>query len=229
MTAIVLVHGALGDASTLTPLADHLEALGASRPRTLELAGHGTSAGAAPFSIERFAEQLADAVDEPSIVFGYSMGGYVALHLAATVPGLLAGVVTLGTKLAWSPEVALREGAMLDPVAMRAKVPNFADRLAARHSALGWETVCVATRDLMTALGDRPLVGPDALAAIAVPVTLMVGDRDATVTVEETLATARALPDGGCAVLPRTPHPIERAPLDAVARGILSLTEPAGR
>lgn len=223
MTALVLVHGALGDARTLEPLAERLVALGAPAPRLVELAGHGRTPGDVPFAIEGFAAQLADAITTPSVVFGYSMGGYVALHLAATVPGLLAGVATLGTKLAWSPEVAMREGAMLDPSAMQTKVPKFASALAERHTALGWEAVCAATRPLLDRLGTRPLVTPEALAAIAVPVTLMVGDRDPTVSVEETLAAARALPDGGCLVLPRTGHPLERAPLDDVARAVLAL------
>jgi hypothetical protein len=45
-------------------------------------------------------------------------------------------------------------------------------------------------------------------------VRVMVGDRDAMVSVEESAAAARALPAGELAVLPRTPHPIEQVRLE---------------
>jgi hypothetical protein len=42
----------------------------------------------------------------------------------------------------------------------------------------------------------------------------MVGDRDVTVTVEETAAVSRLMPNAELAVLPRTPHPLEQVSLD---------------
>jgi hypothetical protein len=39
----------------------------------------------------------------------------------------------------------------------------------------------------------------------------MLGDRDTTVSLDETAAAVRALPQGELAVLPRTPHPLEQA------------------
>lgn len=67
----------------------------------------------------------------------------------------------------------------------------------------------------MTALGDNPLVDVALLSRIRQPVRLMVGDRDAVVTVEETASAARSIPGGSFAVLPDTPHPVEqvRTPL----------------
>jgi hypothetical protein len=45
----------------------------------------------------------------------------------------------------------------------------------------------------------------------------MVGDRDATVSVEESAAVSRILPAGELAVLPRTAHPIDALSADALS------------
>jgi pimeloyl-ACP methyl ester carboxylesterase len=217
---LFLVHGGLGSAS-------HLELLRAALDPALditvvELEGHGQTPTEHPFSIARFSENVAAAVAkrgaEPAHLFGYSMGGYVALYLAATRPDLVASVVTLGTKLAWSPEVAERELRQIDPVKIRAKVPRFAEALERRHAnAGGWELVLSRTAALMTSVGNSPIITDETLAGIAAPVRLMVGDRDAVVTVEETLSAARRLQRADLCVLPNTPHPLEQVRLPMVA------------
>ena len=225
LTPIVLIHGALGAAAQMEPLRDALRAL---RPDTrvhiLELAGHGPTPGDAVFRIERFAEQLAGAIvaqgGAPADVFGYSMGGYVALEAALRTPELVRRVATLATKLAWSPESAARETSMLDAARIRAKVPRFAEALEARHTALGWERVLASTAELMHALGEHPPLTAETLARVAQPARVHVGDRDATVSVEESLAAVRALPAGELAVLPATPHPLEKVRLEALARSL---------
>jgi pimeloyl-ACP methyl ester carboxylesterase len=105
-------------------------------------------------------------------------------------------------------------------VRLPAKVPRFADILAARHAGFGWEQVLAATRDMMLALGAQPPLTSHALGGIAQPVRVMVGDRDATATVEESAAAVRALPAGELEVLPRTPHPLEKVPLGRLAASI---------
>jgi pimeloyl-ACP methyl ester carboxylesterase len=71
--------------------------------------------------------------------------------------------------------------------------------------------VCARTAALLRALGDAPPLTDDVLATVAAPARLMLGDRDATVTLDETAVAMRALPHGELAVLPRTPHPLEQA------------------
>jgi pimeloyl-ACP methyl ester carboxylesterase len=212
---LLLIHGALGAAPQMAPLAEAL----ASRHRThlVELEGHGgTPLGAAVYSMTRFVANLGEFIESreigPASIFGYSMGGYVALQLAAARPDLVASVATLGTKLAWTPEVAARETGRLDPAKIRAKVPQFALQLEERHRAIpgGWEGVLARTAALMTGLGARPVVDDALLSRIRQPVRLMVGERDAVVSIDETRAAARHLAAGECIVLPDTPHPIEQ-------------------
>jgi pimeloyl-ACP methyl ester carboxylesterase len=217
---LVLIHGALGTKSQLASLASSLR--DEIIVYCVELEGHGsTLAGESSYSIDRFAGNVRDLIMsqglERTVLFGYSMGGYVALKLADEMPELVTRVATLGTKLAWSPEVASREKGKLDAAKIREKVPAFALDLEQRHRGVpgGWESVLSRTAALMTALGDNPLIDGALLSRIRQPVRLMVGDRDAVVTIEETASAARSIPGGSFAVLPGTPHPVEqvRTPL----------------
>lgn len=215
----ILIHGALGSASQLAPLASRL----GDAVLCVELAGHGdTPSTDAAYDIRAFAADVLRAMDARGIarasLFGYSMGGYVALVLAADHPGRVDSVATLGTKLAWSPDVARRETSRLDPDAIRAKVPNFAELLERRHAgAGGWEGVLHRTSALLRGLGDAPIVDDALLARIQQPVRLMVGDRDTVVSIDETAAAAKKLTRGELAVLPGTPHPIEQADVALLA------------
>lgn len=217
--ALLLLHGALGAAATLAPLAERL-----SKQFTvhgLDFHGHGPARADGALTVERLADQVAAYVDShhlaPARLFGYSLGGYVALHLAATRPELVSRVATLGTKLAWSPEVAAQMARQFDPLTIRAKVPKLADSLEALHVGMGWEALLGATRAMLDDLGARPRLTPAVLATIAHPVRLGVGDRDVTVTIEETVLAMRSLPAGELEVHPATPHALERVDVDRIA------------
>lgn len=225
---IVLLHGALGARAQLLPLAAALTDAGHAAVHVVEFGGHGeTPDDGAPWEVARFGAQVLAAMDAAGVaratVFGYSMGGYVALQLAAAHPARVAAVVTLGTKLAWTPAVAAREGGRLDAATIRAKVPRFADQLVERHAGSGgWERVLARTAALLRALGDDPPLTEAALRTIACPVRVLVGDRDGTVTLEECAAAARTLPQGALGVLPRTGHALEQVELDRLVREVLA-------
>ena len=222
-TDLILLHGALGDVGQLAALAERLAP--ARRVVRLEFEGHGTTPlRDRPLRIESLALSVLEAMDRTSIAradfFGYSMGGYVALQLAARAPDRVSRVATLATKLSWTPEVAERECAMLDAATIRGKVPRFAEALEARHTGAGWEALLSATADMLRDLGGRPRLTDDVLASVLQPVRIAVGDRDTTVTIEECVRASRRLPNGELEVHPRTPHPFEKAPLDRVARSL---------
>jgi pimeloyl-ACP methyl ester carboxylesterase len=223
VSVLVLLHGAVGSREQLAPLraclGDGVDA------HVLELDGHGvTAAPDRPFRAAHFAESVLAYLDRHSIArarfFGYSLGGYVALHLAGDHPDRVERVMTLATKFRWTPEGAVRETGMLDPAKITAKVPQFAQALEARHTALGWTTVLERTREMMVALGASPDLTTERLTRLELPVRIAVGDRDSTVTVEESAEVARLVRNGELEVLPRTPHPFEKAPLERVARSV---------
>lgn len=229
--SVVVVHGALGSAEQLRPLADTLRAQRRyASVSTVELPGHGRTplAEGVPFVMTSFAMALQAHIHherlERPLVFGYSMGGYAALLLEHLAPGTVGGIVTLGTMLHWTPATASRAAARLDASTMRAKVPAFAALLAERHElAGGWEQLISRTATLLRGLGDDPPLADATLTGIHCPVHLLVGDRDDSVTLEEATRAASHLPHARASMLPDTPHPIEKVSLALVAQEISDL------
>lgn len=189
----------------------------------LNFEGHaGAPSRGRPFRVKHFVENVLDFMRQERIeranVFGYSMGGYVALSLALSHPERVDRIATLGTKFRWDPATATRESARLDPAAIRTKVPRFADALAARHEAAGgWEAVLARTADFLRDLGEHPVLRDENLTRIPHPVRVIVGDRDNTVSVEESEGVAALLSSGSVVTLEDTPHPIEQVPVEVLA------------
>lgn len=219
---LLLLHGALGSAAQLAPLASALA------PRftchAIDFIGHGATPLTGPLSVERLVEQVAEYVTThalaPVNVFGYSLGGYVALQLAATRPTLVRAVATLGTKLEWTPKVAERMAAMMDPDGMAERSPKLVAALREAHPATGWERVCTETRDMLATLGAVPLLTRASYTAIPQRVRLIIGDRDDTVGLTEAAAAFAAIPEAELEVLPRTGHAIARVDVERLSSSL---------
>jgi pimeloyl-ACP methyl ester carboxylesterase len=220
---LLLLHGALGAAATLEPLkqalADNYIVY------TIDFAGHGgNELPAQDYSIELFAQNVVDFMQEQQLeqvhIFGYSMGGYVGLYLAQQYPCRIKSVFTLATKFAWSEEAAAKEVKLLNPDKIKEKVPQFAAMLAQRHAPQPWEQVMRKTAAMMQQLGTQPALTPDALSQLQLPVQIAVGDQDTMVTLEETIAAYRNLPNGRLLVLPATKHSLETIPVSRLAQEI---------
>ena len=132
MKQIILLHGAIGAKNQLELLAIELKQQG-YHVFALSFSGHGQTPFQTNFGIEQFALELEEFIKtnnlQQSSVFGYSMGGYVALYLAYQQPTLLGNIITLGTKFEWSSEIAQKEIKMLDAKTIIEKVPKFAEAL----------------------------------------------------------------------------------------------------
>lgn len=213
MKKILLLHGALGAKSQFEPwlpiLNDHFEVY------RMNFEGHGTHPGAdRPFRIEYFADNLEEFIHDKKVegidVFGYSMGGYVAMYLAARKPDLLGKIFTFASKLDWNPETSAKEVKMLNPDKIEEKVPKFAQALAQRHSGTNWKGVLHKTAEMMLELGNHPALKSDDFGKLTQPVRMGIGDHDNMVSLEETIEAYRKLPNGQLFVMPDTPHPIEK-------------------
>ena len=212
MKKLLLLHGALGAASLMEPLAERL--CGNFEVQTLNFSGHGGKQFAADFGIEQFTSEVLDFLNENDLeqadIFGYSMGGYVALNLARLHPERVGKIVTLATKFDWTPAGAERESKMLDPDKIEAKVPAFAKQLQERHAPNDWKILLQKTAEMMLALGQSPLLSVEVLANIQNPSLVCIGDADQMVGLAETTQSAEALPNGQLRVLEQTPHPLEK-------------------
>ena len=212
MTPILLLHGALGSAAQFDALRPFLPA---ARPVfALNFPGHGGLPTDEPFSVARFSDAVLDFLVKENLqqadIFGYSMGGYVALHLAWKHPERVRRIFTLGTKLAWSPETAAGMNRMFDVEKIETKVPQFADTLSRTHHPLDWKDVCRNTATFLHDLGNGAGLPPEAFGQIFCPVLIGLGELDHVVTPEESRTVAEALPTGRFEILAGCKHPIEQ-------------------
>jgi pimeloyl-ACP methyl ester carboxylesterase len=222
MKPLILLHGALGTSEQLGPLSEKLVV---DQPvHRLNFEGHGSGVlPDRPFRMEYFAENVLKFMDENEIgqadLFGYSMGGYVALYIALHHPERVGKVSTLGTVLKWSPEVAEREVKFLNPEKILEKVPKFATELNRRHPEV-WEEVALKTKDLLSDLGKTPRIKDDEWSDIDHKVRIHVGDRDETAGIQQSMEVYRELEDGEFVVLPNSPHPIEQVDMDLLVASL---------
>lgn len=227
MQDIILLHGAIGAEDQLLPLAAELTQK-KFKVHHFSFCGHGGRAFAANFGIEQFAAELYQYILERNLqqvnIFGYSMGGYVALYLESQKPNLIGRIATLATKFDWTPEGAVKEAAMLNPEAIQQKVPNFAQALQQRHGEQ-WLELLNKTSTMMQELGNEPLLNEELLKTIESPVLLGLGDKDTMVSLDETRKVYAALPKANMYMLPNTKHPIEGVNVDLLASILVNYFE----
>ena len=218
---LLLLHGALGSARQLHPLSTHVSD---RSPAALDLPGHGGLPILEPFSMELFADAALHFLDRENIqqadIFGYSMGGYVALWLAWKYQERVRSVVTLNTKLDWTPDTATRMTAMFDPEKIEAKVPAFAEALAQAHAPTDWKQVARYTAQLLHDLGNGLGLPTEAYGQITCPVTILRGEFDHTVSAEESQQVAALIPHATYHEIPGGKHAIEQVDVEAIVRKI---------
>ncbi len=109
--ALIVLHGGYGNTDMFAPMQ---EALSTSRQVIpVDLQGHGRTADIdRPLSFETMAEDIAALADSLHLaevdLFGYSLGGGVALRVAIQFPGLVRKLILVSTPFrqdGWYPEV----------------------------------------------------------------------------------------------------------------------------
>ena len=151
------------------------------------------------------------------MVFGYSMGGYVALKLESMHPETFSKILTLGTKFNWTPESAAQEARMLNPEKIEEKVASFAVYLKQLHGENNWKSVLNRTADMMLEMGNNPPITEQVLQLVHVPVTCYRGGKDTMVTEAETIWAVQNLPDASYHEIPEWIHPIDKIPAAQLA------------
>ncbi len=220
--SLILLHGALGSRAQLQSLKQILS--NDFEIHLLDLEGHGINGlPQRPFRIEHFAENLSTFIEThrlaPANIFGYSMGGFVALYLAMKQPKTVNRIFTLATKLDWNSESAAREAGMLDSKLLEKKFPDYAQSLQQRHSA-DWKDVLHRTANMMIHLGQHHPLQSTEFAELPHRVRFSVGDKDRMVTMEETIEWYRKLKHAELQVFPHTQHPIERVDLEMLSTAL---------
>jgi len=221
---LLLLHGALGSKNQFDFLKEKLEEFFDLYIMNFE--GHGGSKSSNEFSIDLFTENVIDYLQKKSInevsVFGYSMGGYVALNTSLKIPEKINKIITLGTKFKWDMESAEREIKMLDPVKIEEKVPSFAEKLKKEHDPLDWKVVMEKTAKMMVNMAKGDKLNDSDFKRIAQNVVIGIGDLDNMVSYEESEYVSTLLPNSKLVKLEGVKHPIDSIRIDELIHYIKS-------
>jgi len=207
-STVLVLHGFGGNAGAMEPLAAAL----AERHRVLvpDLIGHGRSES--PRALHRYAWDAvcrhlialldARAVDRAHL-FGFSLGGRIALRLATRAPRRVGAVVAVGARCAWPSDD--------ERTRRRASDADLARRLDAQEA----HGLARALRALGAA--DQPEVDVAALAAAGTPLALVCGEDDHGPR-DAARALAARLPGAEVAAIPGAGHRAHLERADDVAR-----------
>jgi 2-succinyl-6-hydroxy-2,4-cyclohexadiene-1-carboxylate synthase len=230
--AIVLLHGFTQTGRSWEPT---IAALG-ERYRALasDIRGHGSAAGARPVSFDAVRGDVLGLAPERFALCGYSMGGRIALSLALAAPERVSRLALIGA----SPGIAdpgerrsrrAADEALADRIEREgiawfaqhwSSLPLFADQppdVAAAAHAMRLQQSPTGLAAVLRGLGTgamEPLW--DRLPQLAIPVTLIVGERDAKFrAIAERMADA--LPAARLHVVPGAGHAVQLERPEAVA------------
>lgn len=214
MQQLLILHGAIGASDQFKPLQEKLNK--DFKTLTLNFSGHGGMPFPEDhFSIRIFAEEVLSYLNVNGIkqidIFGYSMGGYVAMFLAKHHPDRVGKIVTLASKFHWDEATAAKEVKMIDANKIIEKVPAFAAALEKRHQPNDWKELLIRTQHMLHSLGKNNTLKPEDYERIENPSLILLGDKDNMITLEETVRIYKALPNAQMGMLPATKHPIEQA------------------
>jgi pimeloyl-ACP methyl ester carboxylesterase len=219
MKDLILLHGALGCTTHWNHVLPLLDT--SFRIHNLNFPLHGkTLSEQKNLTLDDLAVFVADYVAQHQLnsffIAGYSMGGYVGLELAARNLKGFEKLITLGTKLNWSPDIAEKEIAGLSPE----RLEPIHGKLEAEHGE-HWLDVVEATYSIMRSIGDNPL-RKEQLSASRILVRLQVGEKDKMVSVVETISFCEGNKHISYEVLEAQPHLLERVDAALLARKINS-------
>lgn len=232
---LVVLHGALGSTRLETDrLIRHWEAR--FRVVGIDLEGHGAS-GDVPGETEAprtpdwhaYVDNVRAVLDAlhlpPASLFGFSMGGGVALAAALAMPGRFTRLAVHGVNVQWSDaEVEPMIGPM-EPARLRRDHPFWAQRLEDTHGPR-WPALADRIARFTRRLPDDRLEDAH-LATLQVPVWISHGDRDRFFALEHPLHLLRVLPDARLSVLPGVDHPIQSLDATDLARRIEAFFTPS--
>lgn len=220
MQNILLIHGALGAKQDLQALGEVLKKAG-HNVSSFSFSGHGKEAFQHKFTIAQFTTELKSFIVKneltPVSIFGYSMGGYVALNLAAFEQGLINKIITLGTKFNWSTTSVDKETKQLNPELVFQKVPTFAKSLEDKHG-LAWKELMDKTAAMMRDINAVNYINSETLKKITIPILIGIADRDQMVSLDETTEVFKTLPTASMFMLPGSKHQLETINLNLLTQ-----------
>lgn len=211
--SILFLHGAAG--STLFESAPLMRRLESSFHLVgLDLSGHGASAfpSDSALSLDLFAEDARRALTALDLssahVFGFSLGGTVALTLAHRHPSLVDRLAVFQTNGSWTEAQATQMQQRLDLETLQKQSPSPHD-----HP----ERLLQQLRAFVNTLPNRSTASTSSLPNIPAPTLVASVDRDPLFGSQAPLALHQNLPNTRLTILPGETHSLRNAPLSLLA------------
>ncbi len=221
---LLLLHGALGNKQQFKSLKDELSKT--YKVYDLNFEGHGDNVSTKEFSMDLFTNNVIDFLNVQSIdtinIFGYSMGGYVALNMALKHPNKVSKIYTLGTKFNWDMASAEKEVSMLNPNIIQEKVPFFAEKLKTAHAPQDWKEVMNKTARMMINMAKGAKLLDSDFKQIPHPIVIGIGTLDKMVSLEESEHVSNLLPQAKLVQLKGGKHPIDKVDVGLLVEFIVS-------
>ncbi|MBN3799329.1 alpha/beta hydrolase [Burkholderia sp. Ac-20392] len=210
--AVVLLHGGLGHGGNWGNQVPALLAAG-YRAIVIDSRGHGRSTrDDQPYSYERMASDVLAVLDALHVdrarFVGWSDGACIALVLADRAPERAAGVFFFACNMDPSGTKEIVPGPLLDRCFARHR-KDYAELSATPDQ---FDAFVAAVSEMMR---TQPDYRAQDLAAIAVPVTIVLGEHDEFIRPEHATYLARTIPGATLTTLPGVSH---FAPLQRPAR-----------
>ncbi|MDX1439380.1 MAG: alpha/beta fold hydrolase, partial [Rubricoccaceae bacterium] len=183
------------------------------RVYALDFMGHGESDSSSDvqLTIETFADNLFALIDHLDIdkpnLFGFSLGGSVALCAAARQPERFNRLVIHAHNVQWtSGDVERMVGAMQSVVTSPDSF--WAKRLSAIHGASRWKALVNRMISFTEALAENHITD-QTLSSVSLPTLVSVGSRDRFFGIQHAVSLHAVLPNSDLWVLPGVDHPIQ--------------------
>jgi pimeloyl-ACP methyl ester carboxylesterase len=241
--AVLLVHGA-GMDHTVWQLPARWLAWHGHAVLAVDLPGHGRSEGPALGSVTEMAHWLGRVMDAAGIaraaVVGHSMGGAIALEIAAALPDRVARIALLGTAAAIPVNTMLLDAARETPERAYQMITAWSHGAAAKiggHPVPGlWMTggsLALLARSAPGVLHADLVAcaawtsGPAAAANVRCPALVIVAANDAMTPPRNGLALAQLIPGSRTVTLADCGHMLVAEQPDATLDALIAFFAPA--
>jgi 2-succinyl-6-hydroxy-2,4-cyclohexadiene-1-carboxylate synthase len=235
MSGVILLHGFTNTAASWQPVVNEL---GKNySPVAIDIRGHGAASAEEPITLDAVVGDIRAAATPPFTLVGYSMGGRIALHAALRSPDDVRSLILISASpgIADSGERRARRDAdaQLADRIKRLSIEQFADewaalpvladmseelRAAARADRLRNSPLALARALRCLGTGALPSLW-NRLGMLAMPVTLLAGERDVKFT-RIARQMAAAIPEASVEIVTGAGHAVHLEDPRSVAEAI---------